>query len=350
MDNINSEKVLVSILCITYNHKDYIKQCLDGFIMQKTNFNFVAYVGDDCSTDGTTEIIKEYEQKYPHIIKGIYQTKNTNIMRNFFDVANACKSKYVALCEGDDYWIDEYKLQKQVDFLESHPDYTICFHPVKVVYEGFDFKKPDELYPIIPEDCTLDTSLLLRRNFIQTNSVMYRWDFNDKHIEEYFPKDIMPGDWYLHLLHAQRGKIKMLPDTMSVYRRHLSGIFSDSINDMNKHFLRHGLQLINFYFYVYKNITKSSQEYLHNIFLWRLNEITMIYYHHKQFESIQTIGEKYLNYLCMILSEQENKENKFMEQKNKLSKKYKKYKRLFNASLIISIILFITLWSLCIEI
>lgn len=326
MDNTNIEVAnpLVSILCVTYNHKDYIKQCLDGFVMQKTNFKFLAYVGDDCSTDGTTEIVREYEKKYPHIIKGIYHKQNTGGEDNFFDVANACKSKYVALCEGDDYWIDEYKLQKQVDFLESNPDYAICFHPVKVVYEGFDFKKTDEIYPaqeFIKNELTFD--LFLENNWMATNSVVYRWEFNDKDIEKYFPKDIMPGDWYLHLLHAKEGKIKILTDVMAVYRRNPGGTWGI---DKDKRLLKFGVRIINFYDCVYKNLADYSQRYLHKTFLPALQEICSVYFHHKQFEQIHIIGKNYVKYLCMML-------DKSIEQKNKANKKHKKYKKLFEIAL-----------------
>ena len=335
-----SNNILVGILCLAYNQKKYIKQCLDGFIMQKTNFNFMAYVGDDCSTDGTTEIIKEYEQKYPHIIKGIYHASNTGGVDNFFDVANSCKSKYVAWCEGDDYWIDEYKLQKQVDFLESNPTYTICFHPVKVVYEGFDFEKADEIYPpqkMIKQGTTFD--LLLKCNFMQTNSVMYRWEFGNKSTDKYFPKYIIPGDWYMHLLHAKYGKIKMLPNVMSVYRRNPSGIFSDSISNIDKHYLRHGINLINFYYAIYSNIAGLSQEYLQNIFLPNLKKISDTYYRNKRLDKLQIIDEKYSQYLTKALAI----ENDTI---NKLKKKYKKYKKYFRiaiSSLIISLLYIIML-------
>lgn len=335
-DNLQN-KPLVSILCITYNHKNYIRQCLDGFVMQKTNFDFIAYVSDDCSTDGTTEIVKEYEYKYPNIIKGIYHSKNTNIIGNYFDVVNACKSKYVAVCEGDDYWIDEYKLQKQVDFLESNPDYAICFHPVKVVYEGFDFEKTDEIYPtqkMIKSGTTFE--LLLKANFIQTNSVMYRWEFNDKKIEEYFPKDIMPLDWYLHLLHAKEGKIKMLTDVMSVYRRNPSGCWSDSITNMDKIYLQYDLQIINFYDYVCNSIANLSQEYIQNILLLEVKKIIDAYYHNKKFKELQNIYEKYPKYIDMIFSDKRYTKNKF-------EVKYKKYKKLFKLTLSLSVVLFVAL-------
>ena len=128
----------LSIICLAYNQVRFIKDALEGFVMQKTNFPFEVIIHDDASTDGTTEIIKEYEHKYPNIIKPIYQTENqwrkAKTMSKTF-IYPHIKGEYVAFCEGDDYWTDENKLQKQVDFLDSHPDYTICFHPVNVIWE-----------------------------------------------------------------------------------------------------------------------------------------------------------------------------------------------------------------------
>ena len=166
---------LVSIHCMAYNHAIYIKDCLDGFVKQKTNFPFAAYVGDDCSTDGTTEIIKEYEAKYPDIIKGIYHNKNTKAQVNFFDILKQCKGKYLIFCEGDDYWTDENKLQKQVDFMEQNPDYSICFHPVKRIFEGNAAK--NDLFPTDEmKKYEFNFENLLKYNFIQTNSALYRFD------------------------------------------------------------------------------------------------------------------------------------------------------------------------------
>lgn len=120
---------IVSICCITYNQAPYIRECLDGFIMQKCNFDFEILIHDDASTDGTQDIIKEYQQKHPNIIKPVFQTENQyskgqrgmNIKYNF----PRAEGKYIALCEGDDYWIDPLKLQKQVDFLEMHIDFSM---------------------------------------------------------------------------------------------------------------------------------------------------------------------------------------------------------------------------------
>lgn len=111
--------IMVSIRCTVYNHEPYLRDCLEGFIMQKTNFRIEAIVHDDASTDGSATIIKEYAEKYPDIIKPIYEVENQYSKHNgsLERIMNeACKGKYIAFCEGDDYWIDPLKLQKQVDF------------------------------------------------------------------------------------------------------------------------------------------------------------------------------------------------------------------------------------------
>lgn len=120
---------IVSISCITYNHVNYIRAAIDGFLMQKTTFPFEILIHDDASTDGTEDIIREYERKYPDIIKPIYETENqwSKGIRGsaVFNFPRA-RGKYIALCEGDDYWTDPYKLQKQVDFMEANEEYSLC--------------------------------------------------------------------------------------------------------------------------------------------------------------------------------------------------------------------------------
>ena len=130
---------LVSISCITYNHAPFIRECFEGFLMQKTDFEFEILVHDDASNDGTAEIIKEYEQKYPHLFRVIYQTENQYSkgirgMMARFNFPRA-RGKYIALCEGDDYWTDPYKLQKQVDFLEGNEDVVVSGHDAYIINE-----------------------------------------------------------------------------------------------------------------------------------------------------------------------------------------------------------------------
>lgn len=147
---MDASKPLLSISCITYNHALYIRNALDGFLMQKTSFAFEILIHDDASTDGTTEIIKEYEKEYPKIIKPIFEIENQWIKgRRGSEVFNypRAQGKYIALCEGDDYWTDPYKLQKQVDFLEQNPQFCFCCHRYKV-YNSLKMNFDEKLHPL----------------------------------------------------------------------------------------------------------------------------------------------------------------------------------------------------------
>ena len=128
-------KPLLSVCLITYNHVKYIEQAIEGVMLQQVNFPWELIIADDCSTDGTREIVLRYQKKYPEIIKLILQEKNTGPTQNFMDLITYPSSKYIAYFEGDDYWTDPLKLQKQVDFLEANEDYSICFHEAMVLYE-----------------------------------------------------------------------------------------------------------------------------------------------------------------------------------------------------------------------
>ena len=135
---MRNEQIKLSIMCTAYNHEKYIRQTLEGFVMQKTDFAFEAIVHDDASTDGTAAIIREYAQKYPSIIKPIFQRQNqysqgVNLDR---DIIRPCiLGEYIAHCEGDDYWIDPLKLQKQVDFMEANPEYGMCYTQARHYYQ-----------------------------------------------------------------------------------------------------------------------------------------------------------------------------------------------------------------------
>ena len=219
--NYNQEP-LVSISCITYNHKNYIRECLDGFLMQKTTFPFEIIIHDDCSTDGTREIIEEYAAKYPDIIFPMFQTENqySKGVRSMMVRFNftRCKGKYIALCEGDDYWTDSFKLQKQVDFLEKNDDFSICFHNLKI-YNEID--GTTDKVACKNQKSVLDIiDLATRGNFIHTPSVVFKMP------EDGLPSwfiDLPIGDYPLHLFNAQFGKIKYIDEVMGVYRIHAGG-------------------------------------------------------------------------------------------------------------------------------
>lgn len=241
--------IKLSIYCLSYNFASFIRQALDGFVMQKTNFPFEVIIHDDASTDGTAEIIREYEAKYPDIIKPVYQAENqwqkgVNISKEF--IFPKIKGQYVALCEGDDYWTDENKLQKQVDYLDAHPDCSLCFHPVTVKWE--EGERPDSVFPdkkMLANVGAMNLKSLLKQNFIQTNSVVYRWRFHQDS-PELIPNGILPVDWFLHLLHAEVGKIAMLPDVMAVYRKHKNGIWWQA-GSKDDFYLRNGIANIAFF-------------------------------------------------------------------------------------------------------
>ena len=218
----------VSVVCLAYNHRSFIGRCLDGFVSQKTDFPFEVIVHDDASCDGTAEVISEYAAKYPEIIRPVLQQENqwrkgVSISQKF--VFPLLRGEYVAFCEGDDYWTDENKLQKQVDFLDENPEYSICFHPVEVVWSNERKKRtvfPAPSYRFGKSE--LELSDLLKHNFIQTNSVLLRWRFHRDPFSM-IPEKILPQDWFIFLLHAELGKIKYLPGVMSVYRKHDTGVW-----------------------------------------------------------------------------------------------------------------------------
>ena len=223
----------VSVVSITYNQEPYIRETLDGFVAQKTDFPVEVIVADDASTDATPAIIGEYADLYPCLFRPILRPRNVGIHANLTDAMSAARGEYLALCEGDDYWVDPLKLSKQVAFLDLHPETTVCFHPVRVTDDSLahDFEHPPVKWR---KDLRVET--LIARNFIHTNSVVYR------RLPRYddIPADILPLDWYLHVRHAADGEIAILPDTMSVYRRHPQGVWYDAYVDPTKFWLARG--------------------------------------------------------------------------------------------------------------
>lgn len=209
----------LSVVSITYNQQDYVREALDSFVAQKTDFPVECIVSDDASTDATPKIIQEYADRHPELFRPILRTENVGIHANLTDALSATRGEYVALCEGDDFWTDPLKLSKQVDFLSRHPQVSVCFHPVVVRWE--DGRDDDSEFPPVSSREDLSVSALISQNFIQTNSVVYRRLPHYRSI----PAEIMPLDWFLHVLHATHGEIAMMPETMAVYRRHPQGIW-----------------------------------------------------------------------------------------------------------------------------
>ena len=170
---------LVSITCLTYNHAPYLRQCLDGFVMQKTSFPIEILIYDDASEDGTQDIIREYERKYPDLIKPIYQTENQyskGVKVEFVYNYPRAKGKYIAFCEGDDYWTDPNKLQKQIDFLERHQEHVMCSHQYKLYFQKEKIMD-HAIRPIgnFSDGISFDLSFLIRGGWLfQPLSVVFR--------------------------------------------------------------------------------------------------------------------------------------------------------------------------------
>ncbi len=237
----------LSVACITYNAAKYIRQALDGFLMQKTDFPFEVLVHDDASTDGTAEIVREYAERRPDVIRAVFQKENqwskgVAVAPRF--LWPLIRGEYVAMCEGDDYWTDPLKLQKQVDWLDAHPESSVCFHPVVVHFE--DGSRKDAVYPM-PKDSPDGFTFggLLKHNFIQTNSVVFRWKLKGREGE--FPSDIVPRDWFTNLIHAEKGPIGFIPEAMGVYRRHSGGVWWNSPDAPDAFYLRNGFRHLAFY-------------------------------------------------------------------------------------------------------
>jgi glycosyltransferase involved in cell wall biosynthesis len=293
---------LVSICCITFNHEKFIKQTLDGFIMQRTNFPFEVFIHDDASTDNTANIIREYEKKYPDILKPIYQTENQfskGISISATYIFPRIKGKYVALCEGDDYWTDPLKLQKQVDFLERHPKCSICFHPVKVVCA--EDPNRDEIFPIPKfrfNKTVLSFNDLVKHNFIQTNSVMYRWVINSESIKEVFPPQnlILPEDWYIHLIHAEKGMIGYIDEVMSVYRKHSGGIWWNSSRNKLEHYKKYGSNMINFFVCIDKYLNFKYTKIFTREASMLVSDMIEVFKKNNEDDQLKRLQDKYESY------------------------------------------------------
>ncbi|MBW8190826.1 glycosyltransferase [Neiella marina] len=225
-DNNSEQPVLVSVLAFAYNHEKYIAEALESWLMQRCDFKFEIVIGEDCSTDSTLEIIERYQEQYPDIVRVVSDVKNVGSRENFLRTAVLCKGKYVAYCEGDDYWIDAEKLQKQVDFLEANDDYSTCFHAIMVRDEQHQKLLPDQMTKKVSS--STDIYDLAEGNYIHTPSVVFRNPFKSG-----FPEQLLKslefavaGDYIMHMYNAQFGKIKKLPDVMAVYRVHPKGLWS----------------------------------------------------------------------------------------------------------------------------
>lgn len=216
----------LSVCLITYNHARFIRQAIDGVLMQKINFPIELIIADDFSTDGTRNILNEYKQKHPDLIRLILQEKNVGAARNWFDLLASPAGNYIAYFEGDDYWTDTNKLQKQVDFLESNPDFSVCFTNASSCLETNNSEELPlkTLFPVNRPDEVILQKDLLRENQLITVTTVFRKHYRS--LPDWLFYEAKFGDWPLHIINSSYGKIKYSKDITAVYRIHSSGLYS----------------------------------------------------------------------------------------------------------------------------
>lgn len=258
--------------------------------MQETSFPFELVIGDDCSTDSTRDIVVDYANKYPEKTRPLLHEANLGLSgkNNFIKTLQSCRGQYIALCEGDDYWTAPDKLKRQVDFLENFPDHSVCFTRTRVFFE-------DNSYPSyeIPEldgqihSLTLEE--LLRDNFIANCSVMFRRGLFAEFPNWYF--DLLLGDWPLHILNAQHGKVGYVPEVMAAYRMHAGGIWS------TRKLLDNLFEEAKFYKFVDKHLNFEYHDLIREMLAHKYQRIALEYLRRKDFAHARCYSIRSLNSL-----------------------------------------------------
>ena len=264
------DRPLVSICCTAYNHEPYIEEAIESFLMQKTDFPFEVLVHDDCSTDGTANIIREYEKKYPNIIKPIYQKENQylkGIKIGPTFIYPRAKGEYIALCEGDDYWTDPEKLQIQIDFLEKNEEYVISGHDAFIVDENGKHIKDSKLPKIYKKNFSKE-KLILNKSWILTMSMVFRNVLHGEFPEEY--SKVLNGDVFLLSLLGHYGKGKYHSNIKSAgYRVHPLGIWS-LLSEYQKSDAK-----LNTFFWMYKYYSRIEKKQFANVYLFKYYSVAI---------------------------------------------------------------------------
>lgn len=242
-------KPKLGVCMITYNQETFIAQAIEGVMMQKADFDFELIIGEDFSTDRTRQIVLEYKKKYPDKIRLLLRESNYGMMRNFVETLRAGDGEYIAVCEGDDYWTDPNKLQKQVDWLENNRGYSICSHGVRIVYQGTN--KPSQIWSrewIKKGEATIEE--IINSGGGATCSLVFR-----SQVLEDLPgwyQEQRGGDWSLQILCASQGRMKYIPDIMGVYRVHAGGTYSAAVKEA-------GRKNIGLIWYLYDNMRRMLE-------------------------------------------------------------------------------------------
>ncbi|MDP3929942.1 MAG: glycosyltransferase [Bacteroidota bacterium] len=228
-------KILVSVCMITYGHEEFIVKAIEGMLIQKCSFDIEIIISDDCSPDKTQAIVDDFLNKHPKsgLVNYSRNSFNKGLMGNFISALYKCKGKYIALCEGDDFWIDSLKLQKQVDFMESNSNYSLCFHNADFKFEGTSKKnEPMNQTPYIGNKVFKIDDIIQNTNFhFPTATILFRKDFLQ--LPDWY-KFIQQGDKALQLLLSTKGPFYYMDEIMSVYRKHPTSVGATTRNSITK--------------------------------------------------------------------------------------------------------------------
>ncbi len=267
---MNSSAIKVSIIMLAYNIDKYVETAIKSIIQQKTTYPIQLVIAEDCSTDNTLEICTRYKKLYPDTITLIKHKKNAGLQRNFMDAHQHCEGEYIAICDGDDYWINKNKLQRMTDFMDANSDFAICFHRVINYYEengskSFSNGKQKQITNIVD---------LAKSNFITNSSSLFRRSYYPE-VPEWFSQ-ISLCDYAMHMLNAQHGKIYYFKQPMAVYRKHSKGIWSEKgaekrinsalyVRELLLHFFINQEKTYNALRNAYLNIALGLIRYYHSV-------------------------------------------------------------------------------------
>jgi glycosyltransferase involved in cell wall biosynthesis len=216
-----NETTKLSVFMMVYNHEKYIAQALDSVLMQKVDFKYEIVLGEDCSTDSTRKIVVKYAQRYPSKFKLLLHKTNIGVVNNQNEVFKNCTGKYIAVLEGDDYWTDPLKLQKQVDFLEANSEFSACAHQSELVFQ--DSTRESRVFrKNVPSKIQLKD--VIEERLFHTASIIFKTEIMHN---QSLPSNIISGDRALYILCATNGPIKFLEDSMCVYRKNEKGLSSN---------------------------------------------------------------------------------------------------------------------------
>lgn len=264
-----NDGTMVTVVCITYKHEEFIAQALDSFLMQKTNFKFKVFVGEDHGPDGTADIVRDYAQRYPDIIVPFLREENMGAQHNLIDLCQHATSPYIAFCEGDDYWTDEYKLQKQVDYMEAHPEVRVCGMEAEIdAPEDWHlrswYRETSSGKLIIPNSTPgfevrekYDIPYLVGHTMPHTSTHFYRWNY-DIDIPEWYYEGII-GDFPIFMMQTGMEDIGFIPEVVSIYRINSGSIYF--AEDRRIHFLRTRLDMIRYLYGLLEYGTQLYEDY-----------------------------------------------------------------------------------------